>query len=267
MAEQIPETQDASAERKRTRGGTKAFPIAPLAETLVLAKAVAEHGVGDQIRRITLFDKLERSPESGHSRALVTNSGKYGLTEGSYAAETLKLLPLGRKVLEAPAEGARRKAAFDLGIAPFETFLALYERLKSKKLPADDVLRDEMQCLGVPEPDCDTAVRVFAANLESAGLVKELSGAKRVISIEQAVEEAGGIPVAPVLGATSTAPPAVVTPLAPLSPQTAARLVPSVHIDVQVHIDASASAEQIDQIFASMAKHLGMGPNSERNQS
>ena len=31
---------------------------------------------------------------------------------------------------------------------------------------------------------------------------------------------------------------------------------PSLHIDVQVHIDATASAEQIDQIFASMAKHL-----------
>ena len=31
---------------------------------------------------------------------------------------------------------------------------------------------------------------------------------------------------------------------------------PSLHIDVQVHISSDASAEQIDQIFASMAKHL-----------
>jgi hypothetical protein len=31
---------------------------------------------------------------------------------------------------------------------------------------------------------------------------------------------------------------------------------PSVHIDIQVHIDASASPGQIDQIFSSMAKHL-----------
>jgi hypothetical protein len=31
---------------------------------------------------------------------------------------------------------------------------------------------------------------------------------------------------------------------------------PSVHIDVQVHIDPAATAEQIDQIFASMARHL-----------
>ncbi len=32
--------------------------------------------------------------------------------------------------------------------------------------------------------------------------------------------------------------------------------VPSLHIDIQIHIDANASPEQVDQIFASMAKHL-----------
>lgn len=32
--------------------------------------------------------------------------------------------------------------------------------------------------------------------------------------------------------------------------------IPSVHIDIQVHIAADASTAQIDQVFASMAKHL-----------
>ena len=32
--------------------------------------------------------------------------------------------------------------------------------------------------------------------------------------------------------------------------------VPRVHIDIQIHIPATATADQIDQIFASMAKHL-----------
>lgn len=31
---------------------------------------------------------------------------------------------------------------------------------------------------------------------------------------------------------------------------------PSIHLDIQVHIPPAASADQIDQIFASMAKHL-----------
>ena len=33
--------------------------------------------------------------------------------------------------------------------------------------------------------------------------------------------------------------------------------VPSLHIDIQIHIAADSSNAQIDQIFASMAKHLG----------
>ncbi|MFA5910650.1 MAG: DUF5343 domain-containing protein [Vicinamibacterales bacterium] len=38
---------------------------------------------------------------------------------------------------------------------------------------------------------------------------------------------------------------------------------PSVHIDIQVHIAPESSADQIDQIFASMAKHLYGGRDRE----
>lgn len=42
-------------------------------------------------------------------------------------------------------------------------------------------------------------------------------------------------------------------------------VIPSIHIDVQIHISPESSAEQIDQIFASMAKHLSKMSN-ERNE-
>lgn len=38
---------------------------------------------------------------------------------------------------------------------------------------------------------------------------------------------------------------------------------PALHIDVQIHISPEASADQIDQIFASMAKHLYGGRKSD----
>jgi hypothetical protein len=38
---------------------------------------------------------------------------------------------------------------------------------------------------------------------------------------------------------------------------------PSVHIDIQIHIAPESSAEQVDQIFASMAKHLYGGRDRE----
>jgi hypothetical protein len=45
-------------------------------------------------------------------------------------------------------------------------------------------------------------------------------------------------------------------PLSPPKKLPPRQVQPSLHIDVQVHISPDASAEQIDQIFASMAKHL-----------
>jgi hypothetical protein len=56
---------------------------------LVLADAIQEHGSGQKIRRLTLFDALERSPDSGPTRKLITASVQYGLTTGGYSAEFL----------------------------------------------------------------------------------------------------------------------------------------------------------------------------------
>lgn len=39
-------------------------------------------------------------------------------------------------------------------------------------------------------------------------------------------------------------------------PNASSRFAPNIHIDVQVHISPDATAEQIDQVFTSMAKHL-----------
>lgn len=59
--------------------------------------------------------------------------------------------------------------------------------------------------------------------------------------------------------ASVTLPPAPLTPPSPLNHEQhqGARRLPSVHIDVQVHISPDTTPEQIDRIFASMSKHLG----------
>jgi len=44
---------------------------------------------------------------------------------------------------------------------------------------------------------------------------------------------------------------------------TTSQMTPSLHIDIQLHISPEASAEQIDQIFKSMARHLYGAKESE----
>jgi len=50
---------------------------------------------------------------------------------------------------------------------------------------------------------------------------------------------------------------ASVTPTVEAKQEKQSNFQPKIHIDVQIHISPESTADQIDQIFASMAKHLG----------
>jgi hypothetical protein len=121
------------------------------------------------MRRTIVFDKLHRKPDSGPSRMLVTAAARYGVTEGNYTADYLKLLPAGKQLVDVGVgEGERRKTAFDFGIAPFEPFASLHARLKDRKVPPDDVLRDGLGSVGIANEDRELAAHVFLKNLELA---------------------------------------------------------------------------------------------------
>ena len=56
------------AKRKRARGTSKPFPSVTFEEALQLANAIQDHAAGQKVRRLTLFDKMGKSPSSGPSR-------------------------------------------------------------------------------------------------------------------------------------------------------------------------------------------------------
>ena len=226
----------------------------------MLPRAIMEHGVGGQIRRLTLFHNLDRSPDSGSSRQLITASTKYGLTTGSYAAEHLSMTPDAMVLLgDGQSEREKRQKSFDLSIAQFDVFQNLYDRLKNKRLPGGTVLKDEVEAAGISKEDSNVVADVFVANARHLGLVGEVSGTDRILPVEQVLEGLSTTPrvlsspdgAKQVAQTAERAAPAEETPV-----RTGQSTGPSIHIDVQVHIDSNASAEQIDQIFTSMARHL-----------
>src|SRR5712692_5461059 len=87
-------TKRERAERRERR--TTLFPAVPFEEALTIANAIQKHAAGQKVRRLTLFDQMGKSPDSGPSRQLIVNSNKYGLTKGSYTAEHLELTPDGK---------------------------------------------------------------------------------------------------------------------------------------------------------------------------
>lgn len=178
--------------QKVERGARKQrpFPASIFEEALTFAKKIFEVGSGQPVKRLTLFDELGKSPESGGSRMLITNSSRYGLSKGGKDSEVIELTEEGRKCVDeqfSRREVARTRA--ELAIIKIEPFEQLYSRLINNKLPAHSVLSDAFRDSGVPSEFVSEAVDTFIVNLRYVGLLRTLSGAERIISMDAMLDE------------------------------------------------------------------------------
>lgn len=193
----MPKKSRAKADTAKARGGkerrarrTALFPAVPFEEALTIAKAIQKHAAGQKVRRLTLFDQMEKAPDSGPSRQLITNSRKYGLTTGSYQAEHLELTQNGRLATGAdipPRDKA--KARFRLAIENIAPFKALYETQVGNRLPANSVLEDVAKEHDIPALDAKECVEIFIVNAKYVGVLRPIAGAERIIPLDQVLEE------------------------------------------------------------------------------
>ncbi len=132
-------------DKKRART-TRPFPASSFEDAALLPHEIQRLAGGQtRIRRLTLFEQLDRSPDSGLARQQIVNSNRYGLTQGSYKAEFLELTPKGALATNPDAPPRERtRARFELAIADIDPFNALYEALQGNKLPAQQVMRDQL---------------------------------------------------------------------------------------------------------------------------
>lgn len=185
--EKVPATK---ARRKRV---SRNFPAAPFEEALELPVAIQRIGGGEKVRRLTLFEQLDKSPESGPSRMMITNSSRYGLTTGSYKAEWLELTPNGRVATSSDASAREQlRARFELAIESVPPFKLLYERFKDHRVPTHAVMRDALAEAGYEEDGLQECVETFIVNAKFLGLLRTIAGSERLVSIEQLLDELPG---------------------------------------------------------------------------
>lgn len=236
------------------------FPPVSIEEALILAQTIWEQNAGNPMRRVTIFDVLNRQPESSTSRALITASAGYGLTEGSYKSDLLALTELGRNIVENNDANAMLAAVIDV-----ELFKLFYERYKDATVPSRAAALDFLKSQGIIEKSAENCLEIILKNGRQVGLIQEISSKERIVSIDHAQEKLSKLDI-PFSRSETIVPEeqesdnyqnnrkteVVEHQDKTLSPN----LYPTLHIDIQVHISADAKTEQIDQIFASMAKHL-----------
>jgi hypothetical protein len=190
--------------KKRTRTH-RTYPAGPFMEVTKLGEAILKLA-GDKIRRLTLLEKLELSPTSSTTQLLITTSGKYGITRGSYVADWLELTDLGKIACDPNSlPRAKLEAQFKLAIEGIDPFKSLYEEYAGKRLAAPEVMHDFLDSkpeLGVA--DKAECVDIFIVNIKDLGLLRTIAAAETLIPIAQALDEVGVKPAVPILGDART---------------------------------------------------------------
>jgi hypothetical protein len=167
------------------------FPALTFSESLTVPEAIQKYAAGQKVRRLTLFEKLNKEPDSADSRRLVTASGQYGLTKGSYQAEYLELTPEGNESTSDETKPRKKLITrFGVAIAAIQPFLFLYEKIKGNKVPAREVIADYLTEADVADDEKAECIDTFILNAKFLGLLRTIGASERLIPIEQAVEEA-----------------------------------------------------------------------------
>jgi hypothetical protein len=245
-----------------------------LKEALELPKSVYEVGQRDEVRRLLVFNQLNRAPESGPSRALVTaSSTAYGLTEGGTQATHLKLTDSGRRIVEPVNETDRLEAAHE-ALFSNDIFAGFIDHYMDRPIPQNEVAMDWLATnYQLPEKSARSRLDVITANIKDFGLTQVVSGKTLIASRETAMEGMANPPAAGDVGASeeeaaAAGAPAtgnghqVPTPGEAATIATGASVsaggsaIPRIHFNVQIHIPENGSPEDYDAIFKSIGTYL-----------
>lgn len=181
----VPKTLQTATTRK-----ARPYPASSFTDALLLGEGIMKHAAGEKVRRLTLLQKMDKSPNSGPTKMMITNSGKYGITKGSYAAEYLELTEKGRAAVDpARPPRERRQASFDLAVDGVAPFKLLYDHYKDKRLPEREVIKDVLTDSEIDVPDPDECADTFTVNVKDLDLLRTIGGAETLVSIGQVVEE------------------------------------------------------------------------------
>jgi hypothetical protein len=179
-----------AAEVVRRRRVVRNFPASPFEEPLAFAKQIFDFGSGGPARRLTLFDHINKAPESGASRQLIINAGRYGLIKGGTQSDVIELTTDGVRAVDPQMpERDQARARRKLEIEDIELFAKLHERFVGKALPAKAALIGAAIEFEASKDAAEEAIETFILNLRFVGLLATLSGAERIVSKDLTLDQ------------------------------------------------------------------------------
>ncbi len=148
------------------------IPRASLEDALKLAQALRDNFAGKDASPINLAAALNRSPSSSTWRFLTGAATAYGLTTAGWNADSISLTSLGNQIVSPTEDGADRIGLIQAALRP-AILKSFYEKYDRNKLPNEQIAKNVLVELGVPQ---DRASEAFKIATENAKFVSILTG-------------------------------------------------------------------------------------------
>lgn len=148
------------------------FPQSTLQQAQKIASALVDNFAGREGSPPDIALAIGISPTSSAWPNLTGSSIAYGLTTGGVNAGTVKLTPLGRKLVAPENEGddltARREAILKPRI-----LRDFFERYRRAKFPNDTIAGNVLKSLGIPPDRIASALEIVKVNGRYAGIIRD----------------------------------------------------------------------------------------------
>ena len=155
------------------------MPRALLRDAVNLAIGLKDDFAGKNATPIHLADALNWSPSSSGWRTLTGATVAYGLVDNAYGAKSISLTSLGEKVVKPTKDGDKEKGLMTALLRPTIP-KAFYEKYDGAKFPKDDIAKNILNQLGVPQNRTDEALKIIIDNAKFVGVLSSAGGNKYI---------------------------------------------------------------------------------------
>jgi len=172
--------EDKQVPIKRGRGRVPVdiptFPRDPLSKVMKMAESIEKNNAGKPYDRLDLARSIDMSPSSGNFRRLITSSTRYGLTEGSYAADKISLTSLGSQIVAPTSDELKNQGLRNALLAP-DIFRRVLEYFDKKQIPREELFKNTLkkEFEVVPE-DVESCYNMLNQNMNDYGLIQDIKG-------------------------------------------------------------------------------------------
>lgn len=151
------------------------MPRAFLRDVFNLAVVLRDNFAGKNARPIDLAGALNWSPSSSGWRILTGAAVAYGLTDNAYNAQSISLTALGQQIVKPTVEGEEKQGLLMALLRP-TIAKSFYEKYDRSKFPKDDIAKNVLNQLGVPQDRTDEALKIVIDNAKFVGVLDVVNG-------------------------------------------------------------------------------------------